>query len=627
MTDKTPSADAKPRATMMVVGALGIVFGDIGTSPLYSLRQAILATDHLHADLAVTGVLSLITWAIIIAIAIKYVGLVLRVDNEGEGGILALATLLGVHASPRRWGIPLLGAALVGAAMLFGDGIITPAISVLSAFEGLKLAAPALDAYVVPITVAVLAVLFLAQRAGTHRIGALFGPIMLVWFVVLAIFGAIGIASHPSILRALSPHYGILLILADPLRGLVVLSAVFLAITGGEALYADLGHFGRRAIARAWYGVAMPGLLLNYYGQGALILEDPSAIANPFYLLAPHALRIPLVLLATAATVIASQAVITGVMSIARQAMEIGYLVPLRTVHTAAEHESHIYIPAVNFILGTLSILVVIGFGSSTALAGAYGLAVAAAMITTTILYAAALVRRKTWPVPLAWAVAGALLTFDLVFFAANLGKIESGGWLPLSIAAFGLLVMAAWRVGIRRTQAWQAPHAVPLAQFARKEEKEEANLTKPVVFLTRRTASVTPTTLVLLDRLLATTFTHAIVVSVSVVGRPRVSGDDRVKVEVMHGGVMRLTVTVGYMQSVNLPAILGPTLKSQSIDTDAVVYVVGFERPVSPERIRTPGDVLATMFSILARFNERAADHFALPPRRTLEIGVPIHL
>lgn len=627
MTDKARPAAGHPRTTLLMVGALGIVFGDIGTSPLYSLRQAILATDHLHPELAVTGVLSLITWAIIIAIAIKYVGLVLRVDNEGEGGILALATLLGVHANPRRWSIPLLCAALVGAAMLFGDGIITPAISVLSAFEGLKLAAPALEAYVVPITVAVLAALFLAQRAGTHRIGAFFGPVMLVWFVVLAILGAIGIAGHPSVLRALSPHYGVLLILADPLRGLVVLSAVFLAITGGEALYADLGHFGRRAIARAWYGVAMPGLLLNYYGQGALILEDPSAIANPFYLLAPHGLRIPLVLLATAATVIASQAVITGVMSIARQAMEIGYLVPLRTVHTAAEHESHIYIPAVNFILGSLSILVVIGFGSSTALAGAYGLAVAAAMITTTILYAAALVRRKTWPAPLAWTVAGALLAFDLVFFAANLGKIGSGGWLPLSIAAFALLVMAAWRVGVRRTTAWLTPNQVPLALFAMREAKEEANLTRPAVFLTRRTSPTTPVTLVLLDRLLDATFTHPIVASVSVVGRPRVSGDDRVKVDVLPGGVRRLTVTVGYMQPVNLPAILGPALKAEGIDTDAVVYVVGFERPVSPERIRTPGDVLAALFAILARFNERAADHFSLPPRRTLEIGVPIRL
>ncbi|MGX1099779.1 KUP/HAK/KT family potassium transporter [Amorphus sp. MBR-141] len=627
MTDKAAPAQAKPRATLLVVGALGIVFGDIGTSPLYSLREAVLAAGHLSPDVAVPGVLSLVTWAIIFAIAVKYVGLVLRIDNEGEGGILALATLLGVHANPRRWGIPLLGAALVGAAMLFGDGVITPAISVLSAFEGLKLAAPALEPYVVPITVTVLAVLFIAQRAGTHRIGVLFGPVMLVWFVVLGILGAVGIAAHPGILKALSPHYGAMLILADPLRGLLVLSAVFLAITGGEALYADLGQFGRRAIARAWYFVAMPGLLLNYYGQGALILDDPSTIDNPFYLLAPDALRLPLVLLATGATVIASQAVITGVMSISRQAMEIGYLVPLRTVHTAAEHESHIYIPGVNFILGTLSILVVIGFGSSTALAGAYGLAVAAAMITTTVLYAAALVRRKVWPAPLAWAVAAALLTVDLVFFAANLGKIGSGGWLPLSLAGFALLVVAAWRVGLRRTQSWLAPHTMPLAQFAIKEEKEQANLTRPVVFLTRRAGSVTPTTLVLLDRLLDTTFTHAIVVSVSVVGRPRVAGDDRVKIDVLHGGVLRLAVTVGYMQSVNLPAILGPVLKSQSIDTDAVVYVVGFERPVSPERIRTPGDVLAAMFAILARFNERAADHFCLPPRRTLEIGVPIRL
>jgi len=628
MTDHAAQAsEPKRKGALVVVGALGIVFGDIGTSPLYSLREAVLAAGHLPIEIAVPGVLSLITWAIVFAIAVKYVGLVLRMDNEGEGGILALATLLGVHSSPQRWGMALMGAALVGAAMLFGDGVITPAISVLSAMEGLKLAAPALEPFVVGLTVAVLAVLFVAQRAGTNRIGRFFGPVMLVWFVVLGALGLVGIACNPGILTALSPHHGILLLVHDPARGLFVIAAVFLAITGGEALYADLGQFGRRAIAWAWYGIAMPGLLLNYYGQGALLLQTPSAFENPFYLLAPHALRIPLLLLATAATVIASQAVITGVMSLARQAMDVGYLVPLRTVHTAAEHESHVYIPTVNAILGLLSILVVVGFGSSSALAGAYGLAVATAMITTTVLYAAALIRRRVWPKPLAWAVAAVLLAVDLLFFSANLGKIESGGWLPLSLAAVALLAMGAWRVGNRRTAKWLAPNQVPLAVFAHREERQEANLSQPVAFISRRAGPATPNTLVLLDRLLDTTFSRAVVVSVGVAGRPRVSPDDRLKVEALAGGILRIDVTVGYMQSVNLPAILGPVLKDNGIDADRLVYVVGFERPVFPERVRTPGDVLAAVFAFLARFTERSTDHFNLPQRRTLEVGVPVRL
>ncbi|MDQ0316563.1 KUP/HAK/KT family potassium transporter [Amorphus orientalis] len=618
--------DTATSRRLLVVGALGIVFGDIGTSPLYSLREAVLAAGHLPPEIAVPGVLSLITWAIVLAIAVKYVGLVLRVDNEGEGGILALATLLGVHSVRKRWQIGLLMAALLGAAMLFGDGIITPAISVLSAIEGLKLAAPSLDPYVVPITVVVLAALFLAQRAGTHRIGGLFGPIMLIWFVVLGALGVYGILGNPQVLTALSPHHCLVLMMHDPVRALVVLSAVFLAITGGEALYADLGQFGRKAIARAWYFIAMPGLLLNYYGQGALILDSPETLSNPFYSLAPHAIRIPLLLLATAATVIASQAVITGVMSLARQAMEIGFMVPLRTIHTAAEHESHIYLPAVNLFLGVLSILVVVGFGSSTALAGAYGLAVSTAMITTTVLYAAALLHRRSWPRPLAIGVAAALLVFDLAFFVANLGKIEGGGWLPLSLAGFALLVMASWRVGVRRTRAWLEPNTVPLSQFAAKEAKETANIDRPAVVLTR-SAESTPTTLVLLDKLLGTTFARSVVVTVSVLGRPRVTGAEQVRTTPLEGGMLLLEVSVGYMQRINLPALIGPALKENGINSEEVVYVVGFERPVAPAHIRRPGDVLAKFFAVLARFMERTVDRFELPRRRTLEVGVPIHL
>ncbi len=378
--------------TSLTIAALGIVFGDIGTSPLYSFREAATAAGGQHPDSQILGVLSLIVWTITLSVTFKYVGLVLRINNDGEGGILALSTLLGLHHRSDPRGRFLLVFGLLGAAMLFGDGVITPAISVLSAIEGLELAAPAIDHWVVPITVLVLMGLFYAQRFGAHSIASLFGPTMMVWFAVIGALGAFSIARNPDVLWAVDPHYGIVLLFDHPQRAALILAAVFLTITGGEALYADLGSFGRPAIARAWFLVAMPGLLLNYFGQGALVMADPAAIKNPFYLLAPGWLQLPLVVLASIATVIASQAVITGVFALTRQAMQVDLLPQLRVIHTTAEHEGHVYLPTINWLLAILSISAVLGFRSSDALADAYGMAVATAMITTTLLYVAALI-------------------------------------------------------------------------------------------------------------------------------------------------------------------------------------------------------------------------------------------
>ncbi|GAB5469877.1 MAG: KUP/HAK/KT family potassium transporter [Rhodospirillales bacterium] len=621
MSEETSKAKAS-----LTVAALGIVFGDIGTSPLYSFREAATAAGGEHSALQILGVLSLIVWTITLSVSFKYVGLVLRVNNDGEGGILALSTLLGLHRRSDPRGRFLLVFGLLGAAMLFGDGVITPAISVLSAIEGLEVVAPALSHAVVPLTVLVLFGLFAAQRAGTHRIGALFGPAMMVWFTVLGILGLISVIGNPAILQAFDPRFGIALLTEHPERAALILAAVFLTITGGEALYADLGSFGRPAIARAWFLVAMPGLLLNYFGQGALLLSDPTAIRSPFYLLAPEVLRLPLVILAALATVIASQAVITGVFALARQAMQVDLLVRLRVIHTAEAHESHVYLPAINWFLAVLSIAAVLGFRSSDALADAYGMAVATAMITTTLLFVATLIHRGRLNRLAAWALGALLLAIDLVYFVPNLTKLETGGWLPLSLASIAMVVMFAWRMGIRRTQQAQSRDSEPLGSFALAMQSRPASVPRWAVFLTRG-GDVTPAPLANMDRLLETVFDGLVLVSVKVEGRPRVPPEDRLVFHWVGTRVLRVELHVGYMQGTSLPSLIGPLLGEQGLDSNEVVYVVGHERPLPPRRWRRPRDLLLSLFCLLVRNAERRNDRFDLPPRRTLEVGYSIRL
>ncbi len=610
----------------LTVAALGIVFGDIGTSPLYSFREAANAAGTAHPEAQIFGVLSLIVWTITLSVSFKYVGLVLRVNNEGEGGILALSTLLGLHQRSDPRGRFLLAFALLGAAMLFGDGVITPAISVLSAIEGLEVAAPAIDHFVVPLTVLVLLGLFSVQRAGAHRIGALFGPTMLVWFTVLGVLGLLSILKHPEILGAFDPRHGIWLLLEHPDRAALILAAVFLTITGGEALYADLGSFGRPAIARAWLFVAMPGLLLNYFGQGALLLAEPEAIKNPFFLLAPEALRLPLVVLAALATVIASQAVITGVFALSRQAMQVDLLVGLRMFHTAEDHESHVYLPAVNWLLALLSISAVLGFQSSDRLADAYGMAVATAMITTTLLFVAALIYLNKLSKWAAWAIGLLLLTIDLIYFIPNLTKLATGGWLPLSLASVAIIVMVAWRVGIRRSLKARGRSGERLGSYALNLPSREATVERWAIFLTRG-GDVIPEPLANMDRLLGSVFKGIVLVSVRIVGRPRVPPDERVVQHWVGERVLRIELHVGYMQAISLPSLIGPTLHEEGLNPEEMVYVVGHERPLPPRRWRHPRDLLISLFCLLVRNSERRTDRFDLPPRRTLQVGYSIRL
>ncbi|MBB3770747.1 KUP system potassium uptake protein [Angulomicrobium tetraedrale] len=610
------------------VAALGVVFGDIGTSPLYAFKQGLLAVGGgAVSDADVLGLLSLITWSIILSVTIKYVMLVLRADNDGEGGILALVTLLDLHRSTTGKRLWLLVVGLIGAAMLIGDGVLTPAMSVLSAIEGLEVIAPALDHWIVALTVMVVLAVFLSQRAGTDRIGAFYGPVMLLWFGALGGLGVYGIVQAPQVLWALDPQYGVALLVDHPFLSGAVLGATFLAITGGEALYADLGHFGRPVITRAWLFVAMPALLLNYYGQGANVLVHREAVRNPFYDLSPDPLDLPLLILAACATVIASQAIITGVFSLAKQAIELGYLPPMRISYTSEHNDQHIYIGRLNWIMMLACAAIVVSFGSSDRLASAYGIAVAMAMVATTVLFVAYVKRSWNWPLPALIGLAGGLAVIDVSFAAANLTKLHDGGWLPVTIAAIVLVVMVSWRRGLEGLGLQQRRFTEPLDDFiARGKPPACAVSPRTAIFLSRGGA-VTPVALGRLSDLLNIQFSKAVIVSVWIASRPRVAVDERVRVTALDPVHVRVDVRFGYMQQIDVPSVLGPALYAQGIDPDDAVYVIGHERVIPPEDIRGVRDVLAHVFAFLARNAERSVDRFGLPRPRTIEIGYPVRL
>ena len=443
-----PRQDARKQPAFTALAALGVVYGDIGTSTLYGLKQAAEAGGAPTPD-TVMGIVSVILWSLILIVALKYAILILRADNHGEGGIVALLALLDARRAPRgSWRASLLIVGLIGAALLYGDGVITPAISVLSAVEGLKIDAPRLAPMVVPITIAILVGLFLVQRKGTDFIGNIFGPVMLVWFVAIGLLGVLGIIRTPGILGAISPHHAVVyLVHAGPGIAFAVLGAAFLALTGAEAMYADMGHFGRLPIQLGWFAVVLPALMLNYFGQGGLLLADPQAVENPFYLLAPRWAHYPMVAFATVATVIASQSIISGAYSLTQQAMQLGFLPRMRVLHTASHEKGQIYVPVVNWLLATGTLAAVITFGSSDALGGAYGIAVSMLMAVTTVL--AALVALQWGYNPfLVAAVNGFFLVIELIFVAANMTKLIEGGWFPLLMAGVIAFLMLTWRPG-----------------------------------------------------------------------------------------------------------------------------------------------------------------------------------
>jgi KUP system potassium uptake protein len=602
--------------------ALGVVFGDIGTSPLYAFRACFSREIGLPRDPAtVYGVLSLIVWSLIVIVSVKYVLVIMRLDNHGEGGILALIALL---LQKQRRGL-LIGLGLFGAALLYGDGIITPAISVLSAVEGLEIAVPELRHVVVPATLVILFLLFVCQRYGTARVGGVFGPIMIVWFATIGALGGIEIARAPEILLAFNPWYGVQVFVRHPTAGFLVLGAVVLAVTGAEALYADMGHFGRRPIRLAWFAVVLPALLLNYFGQGALVLRMPDAVENPFYLLAPRFLLYPLLVLATLAAVVASQALISGAFSLTHQCVQLRYSPRVSIVHTSRSQAGQIYIPSVNTALMVGCLLLVMSFRSSTALGAAYGIAVTGTMAITTVLFGVLARRRWHWPLWQIAALAGGLLLIDLAFAAANLTKIRQGGWVPLVIAAGLFLLMTTWNRGTELLGRWLTAAMVPLEVFmAEVTRLKPPRVPGTAVFLTTH---IEGAPLVLQHHLRHNKALQEEVVLIAIVTEevPEVKESLRVKVEALPLGLSRVWAHYGFMERADVQDILAHCRAAgiRALD-DETTYYLGRMRllPTGPAPMMR---WRKRLFGLMSRNASSAADFFRIPPDRVVELGARV--
>ncbi|MRR51749.1 MAG: potassium transporter Kup [Rhodocyclaceae bacterium] len=625
------SSDIKHDSTaVLALAALGVVYGDIGTSPLYAIKEVF---GNAHHPVPITpdnvlGILSLVLWSLLIVVSFKYVFLILRADNKGEGGIMALmARVLSeekVTGATRR-GVLLLG--LFGAALFYGDGLITPAISVLSAVEGLEVVTPVFTSYIVPITLGILAGLFWVQRHGTAKVGVAFGPICVIWFLALAVLGLSQIVDHPGVLAAVAPTYALAFLSADPHLGFLAMGSVFLAVTGAEALYADMGHFGRKPVRLAWFGLVLPALLLNYFGQGALLLADPKTIQNPFYLMAPEWFLVPLVGLATAATVIASQAVISGVYSITHQAIQLGYAPRMELDHTSDSQMGQIYMPGVNWLMLGGVVALVLAFKSSTNLAAAYGIAVTGTMIITSLF--AYLVARHQWGWgrPAAIVVFGSLLVLDLTFLAANSTKILDGGWFPLVFGAFIYLLLTTWKSGRELLHERLDTGALFLKEFIVGIETPDT-ITVPgtAIFLTPYPDHVPHA---MLHNLKHNKVLHERVVlaTVSVLPVPRIADSQRVLVERLSHRFYRVQVYFGFTEQPNVPEALEwcaeqgldlePMSTSYFLGRETVVPRVGAAMPVWREKL------FATLYA-----NARtAADFFQLPPNQVVELGTRVSL
>jgi KUP system potassium uptake protein len=619
------ASSSATRLLALTIGSAGVVYGDIGTSPLYAFREALAAAvgSGPVTESAILGVLSLIFWALILVVTAKYVVILLHADNDGEGGTLAL-TALAFRALGRRTE-PVLWLGIIGAAMFYGSSFITPALSVLSAIEGLKVATPRFEPYVLPLTIIVLVALFAVQSRGTGRIAILFGPIMVIWFVVLAIAGAVQIAANPGVLAAVNPLYGFSFLIHHPIIGLVTLGFVLLAVTGGEALYADLGHFGRKPIQIAWFGLVLPALTINYFGQGALVLADASTIENPFYRLLPDAMLVPMVVLATAATSIASQAVITGSYSLTWQAIQLGLLPRLERRHTSEAHHGQIFMPRVNVILLAGVLVLVILFQTSSDLASAYGLAVAAAMLMDGLL--AWIVIRYLWnwrP----WSTALVMVPFiliDTTFVSATLMNLHDGAWVPVVIGAAFALLIATWRRGVSLLTRKIRRSEVPLhSMLARLDEKPPHVVHGTAVYLTSQPEFV-PTAL--LHNFKHNKMLHENNLIVTVITReiPRVSEPDRIAVAQLSRRFTRVTLCYGFMETPNIPKALGVARKlGVRFDIMSTSFLLS-RRALKPAASSSMPRWQDRLFIAMTRSANDATDYFQIPTDRVVEIGTQI--
>jgi len=620
----------KPIAAL-TIGALGVVFGDIGTSPLYSLKEAF----HEHhdrtleiSDASVLGLLSLVFWSLVIVISIKYIFYVMRADNDGEGGILALTALVrpdGTKAKANAGKLVLFG--LFGAALLYGDGMITPAISVLSALEGTETVTDSMTRYVVPIAIVILVALFWIQRRGTATVGRIFGPVMVVWFLTLGVLGLIHIFDDPSVFRAIAPWYAVDFFIQNGMLGLFCLGSVVLVVTGGEALYADMGHFGRRPIKLAWFAMVLPGLMLNYFGQGAMLLSHPGYIDNPFYRMAPSWSVWPLVVLSTAATVIASQALISGAFSLTRQAVQLGYLPRVRISHTSDSEEGQIYVPAINWLLCAACVALVLGFRTSNNLAAAYGLAVTGTMVITTVLFYRVARDRFGWPKAKAMWVLGGLLIVDLGFLSANIPKIPDGGWVPLAIGAAFLIVFTTWYTGRRITARRLAAEAKPLESFIELLDERDIMRNPGLGVYMGSNPDIVPQALSSHLRHARVLPSTVVVLAIKFENRPYVTGQDRIAYTDLGHGVHRIVHHSGFSDTIDIPALLAEEAPLYTpLSFDSATFILGRETLRVTGR---PGMAIwrEHLFVFMLRNATPADAFFKLPPDRTVELGVQVEI
>jgi len=620
------SAKASSRQTL-ILGALGVVYGDIGTSPLYTVKQCFEGMGGVSRP-TIYGVLSLISWALFIVVTLKYVMVMMKADNRGEGGILALTALALRSTEPhrRRYRLALM-AGLLGAALFYGDGVITPAISVLSAVEGLKVATPLFEPYVIPLTIGLLVGLFLMQRHGTAHVGRLFGPVTALWFVVIALLGLAEVVNQPEILLALNPFYGLSLLAADPWHGFILLGAVVLAVTGAEALYADMGHFGRKPIRAAWLGCVFPALLLNYFGQGALLLHSPAALENPFYKLAPEWLLYPLVVLAGAATIIASQAVISGAFSMTQQAVQLGYLPRFNIRHTSAEEIGQIFVPQINLLLAAAVIALVLGFQSSDNLGAAYGIAVTGTMSLTTVLAFIYRSRSPDWKPLRALALFGSFLAVDVAFFSANLTKIAQGGWFPLAVATAMFFVMTTWMRGREDLLAQRWRNALNLGSFLDRLKPDHPPRVPGTAVFMAPNLDIVPTAL--LHNLKHNKVLHDRVVLMKVATNdiPHVADENRLEIGHLTHNFHTVTVHYGFMDAPNIPRALAQCrLQQFHFNLMETSFFIGREKIVIGKRARFR-QWRKRLFILMYSTMLSATEFFRIPTNRVVELGGQIEL
>jgi KUP system potassium uptake protein len=622
-------SELRKRMATLALGAIGVVYGDIGTSPLYTLQTTLNYEGKTPQADSIFGVLSLIFWAQIIVVSLKYVVFIMRADNKGEGGIMALMALAlrGVRGSARlRWLLAIIG--IFGAALFYGDGVITPAISVLSAVEGVKVAAPGLGHWVMPISAVILFFLFALQKHGTERVGKLFGPVMVVWFIVIALIGLFNIMQNPDILRAISPYYGLQFFLHHGWSAFVALGGVVLALTGAEALYADMGHFGKRPIQLAWFSFILPALVLNYFGQGALLLRDPSAIDNPFFKAVPSMFLYPMIGLATAATVIASQAVISGAFSMTREAMSLGYSMRMPVVHTSREMSGQIFVPWVNSFLLVMVLVAVVGFGSSDALSAAYGIAVTGTMSITTILALFVARHQWGWHLPLLILVGACLLIIDLSFFSANLLKVEAGGWFPLVLGLGIFIIMTTWRRGRELVVREIKQGGLSLEPFIENiTEHPPLRVPGTAVFLTANQNAVPHA---LLHNLKHNKVLHErnVMLTVEILEAPVAEADERIHLLHMDGNFYGLELRFGFAEDPNIPLALSRCDKrGLPFDLMDTTFFLSRENVVADKR--RPGMVLwrDRLFAFMSRNALPATAFFQIPGNRLIELGTQVEI